>query len=135
VGWWLITKCALDSMPAIRRRVLVALVLEAEGKGAPELAAGIGYPTTTARRALEDLAAHGLTKRTKQGPGKEDLWEMTQWAREHWVSVPEIPASMHIPVLNNTTYHVQEGKTGTVLRRPCNGNGHDRARVRKDGSD
>jgi hypothetical protein len=117
VGWWLITKCALDSMPAIRRRVIEALVLEGDGTGAPELAAGIGYPTTTARRALEDLAAHGLTKRTKQGPGKEDLWAMTVWAREHWVTVPEVPVSISTPSSLISPFPVKEGKTGTVPSR------------------
>jgi hypothetical protein len=135
VGWWLITKCALDSMPAIRRRVIEAVEAQADGTGAPDLAAGIGYPTTTARRALEDLAAHGLTKRTKQGPGKEDLWEMTKWARERWVTVPEIPVSMQAPAPLIHTYTVQEGKTGTVPEPPSNGNGHSRVRVVKQAHD
>jgi hypothetical protein len=40
--------------------------------------------TSTTRRALEDLTAHGLLARSKQGKGKADLWQVTDWARERW---------------------------------------------------
>ena len=49
----------------------------------------MGYPTVTARRALEDLAAHGVVSRRSlravtEGKDKRnaDVWELTPWARE-----------------------------------------------------
>ena len=39
----------------------------------------LGLPTTTTRRILEDLAAHGLVVRTSQGQGKPDLWQRADW--------------------------------------------------------
>jgi DNA-binding IclR family transcriptional regulator len=41
------------------------------------IAEKLGLPTKTVRRALEDLAAHGLAIRHGQGQGNADLWEST----------------------------------------------------------
>jgi hypothetical protein len=41
----------------------------------PAVAHKLGLPTSTAKRALEDLAAYGLAVRTSQGQGKADLWQ------------------------------------------------------------
>jgi DNA-binding IclR family transcriptional regulator len=38
------------------------------------VAAATKLPTTTARRALEELVAYGLAERDPQGKGKADLW-------------------------------------------------------------
>lgn len=53
------------------------------------LATAIGYPTTTTRRCLEDLTAISMNngqirilRRTHQGVGKPDLWEITNEMRE-----------------------------------------------------
>jgi hypothetical protein len=72
--WALVGKVALDSMPATRRRLLLHLagVAETTTKAA---ATGIGLPTTTTRRALEDLAAHGLIERSGD-EGKADVWRI-----------------------------------------------------------
>src|SRR5262249_11334509 len=42
------------------------------------VATAIELPTTTARRALEDLAAYQLAERISQGPGKPDLWKINR---------------------------------------------------------
>lgn len=43
----------------------------------------------TIGRGLEDLTAHGVLYRAKQGKGLADLWSATTWARERWnVTVP-----------------------------------------------
>jgi DNA-binding IclR family transcriptional regulator len=47
-----------------------------------DVAANLGLPTTTTRRILEDLAAHGLISRHPQGQGKADRWKRTTWAAE-----------------------------------------------------
>src|SRR5207248_7681279 len=61
-AWREVTKCALDSIPAIRRGVLDALLLVVD-QDTTELATQLGYPSTTTRRTLEDLTAHGLVDR------------------------------------------------------------------------
>lgn len=78
----LLLKTGLDCVPALRRRLIEVLAF----KGAPALstvlAEHVGHPTVTAvRRALEDLAGHGITRRTSAGNGKADLWELSEWAQ------------------------------------------------------
>ncbi len=87
-AWALVEKAALDSMPALRRTVLECLV-SAERLATKDVAERAGYPTTTARRALEDLAAHGVLHRCSQGQGKADLWAVNDWTRARWPGVPE----------------------------------------------
>jgi hypothetical protein len=88
-GWRIVTKVALDSMSATRRRVLEHLIATGEPSGTGEIAQAIGYPTTTARRALEDLTAHGVLDRERRTGPQGDLWTLTEWAVRRWPSVPE----------------------------------------------
>ena len=93
--WQLVTKCALDSMPALRRSVLEDLIARGNGSSATtEIAGRIGYPTTTTRRALEDLVAHGIADRQIQGQGQADLWQVSDWTRGRWPTVPEKSGEM-----------------------------------------
>jgi predicted ArsR family transcriptional regulator len=68
---------ALDSVPPLRRKAFEHL---RDSKGemveTAVVAAALGLPTITVRRALEDLAAYGLVRRYAQGPGKPDLWAL-----------------------------------------------------------
>jgi hypothetical protein len=84
--WRLVTKAALDSMPAIRHTVLVGLGRRSQTtvQGLADL---IGYPVTTTRRALEDLTAHGVLDRTSLGPGKPDIWSISEWTAQRWPAV------------------------------------------------
>ena len=86
-AWALVTKCALDSMPALRLTVLHDLI-DHSAATVPQIAERAGYPHTTICRALEELAAHGVASR-KSG-GKADLWVASSWTREHWPTVPEM---------------------------------------------
>lgn len=90
-AWRVVTKIALDSMPALRRTTLEQLIaLDGTQITTGLLAETLGYPTTTTRRTLEDLTAHGLVARDAGGQGKADRWAATQWARDHWnATVPE----------------------------------------------
>lgn len=85
----LVLKTGLDCVPALRRKLMEVLAF----KGAPTpsmvLAERVGHPTVTARRALEDLAGHGITRRTSAGQGKADLWELTEWAQMAYHAVNE----------------------------------------------
>jgi hypothetical protein len=104
-AWRLVAKCALDSMPAIRRAVLEDLMEHRLGTTTPEGAVRLAYPTNTVRRGLEDLAAHGIVQRESGGAGRPDMWLPTAWAIERWdltrnvgtpmATVPEMSEDMH----------------------------------------
>ena len=65
---------AMDSVPPLRRAAYEHLQGCDEPEETPKVAAAIGLPTNTVRRALEDLAAYGLVERETGGQGKADRW-------------------------------------------------------------
>jgi len=98
-AWEIISKVALDSMPALRQRVIKAL-LEIEAQTTTsELAKKLGYPSNTTRRVLEDLGCYGIVKRKSQGEGRADYWSLTEWTREMYTAatrtLPEILSGRH----------------------------------------
>jgi hypothetical protein len=73
----IVEKVALDSVPPIRRKVYEGLA--GGTQKTREIAEALDLPTTTVRRALEDIAAHGLATRqrskTDEGKdGRDDEW-------------------------------------------------------------
>jgi hypothetical protein len=64
---------AMHSVPPIRRSAY-EIVKKYHDVGTADVAIGLGLPTNTARRALEDLAAYQLVERHSQGQGKSDRW-------------------------------------------------------------
>jgi hypothetical protein len=88
-GWPVVTKAALDSIPAIRRDVINVLFAATELHETGQVAEAIDYPTQTTRRALEDLTAHGITRR--DSAGKAHKWELTPFAREHYAAALVVP--------------------------------------------
>jgi hypothetical protein len=44
------------------------------------VATSVGYPTATARRALEELAVHGVVDRRPGQGNRGDEWRLTDWA-------------------------------------------------------
>jgi hypothetical protein len=64
---------AMDSVPPIRRGAY-EIVTKYRDIETADVAIGLGLPTNTARRALEDLAAYQLVERHSQGAGKSDRW-------------------------------------------------------------
>jgi hypothetical protein len=90
-AWRVVTKVGLDSMPALRRTMLDQLARRTEPCDTTTLAQAARHPTTTTRRALEDLTAHGVVNRETQGAGKADRWSLSPWARERYelITVPE----------------------------------------------
>jgi hypothetical protein len=86
-AWPVIVKCAFDSMPKVRRDVFDAL-RDGGWHATNAIALQVSYPTVTARRALEDLAAHRVTRR-RQAEGKADEWALTNRARELLATVSE----------------------------------------------
>jgi hypothetical protein len=111
-GWDVVTKAALDSIPAIRRDVMRILAATDDQRDTSTIAEAVSYPTQTTRRALEDLTAHGVTHRQPGGSGKADLWTLTPFAREHYTAatggVPETSEALYYPAPMN------DDKSGTV---------------------
>ena len=81
-AWELVEKTALDSMPTLRQKVVLAMIETDAETVTSDLATRLGYPTVTTRRALEDLACYGIVKRESQGEGRADLWRLTDWTRQ-----------------------------------------------------
>jgi hypothetical protein len=128
-AWRVVTRAALDSIPALRRAVIEALHVLGEGD-TRVVADAVRYPTTTARRALEDLNAHGVVCRFPQGEGKADRWALTGWAQAQYVlaltvpgmsggevdgSVPEKSEGAKAPYIHTNT--ALEDFSGTVPER------------------
>jgi hypothetical protein len=117
--WKVIARVALDCMPATRRAVLDVL-RGGDGRRTSAVALATELPTQTARRALEDLALHGVVHRSKQGTHENspDVWNLSKWARERWPvpeSVPESPDGFGgSPLPFSSSSLRKEGKTGTL---------------------
>lgn len=94
-SWRVITKIGLDSVPALRLSCLQHLHEHGPAQ-TPTLAATLDYPTQTTRRALEDLAAHGLIIRTIRGEGQRaDTWAVSPFAdAKIRACVPDLSSSM-----------------------------------------
>jgi hypothetical protein len=91
-AWEVTAKVAMDSIPAIRRQLLDDLAVLDAPAATSDLADDAGYPTTTTRRALEDLAAHGLVLRASAEKGKAHTWRLSELTRDlsrkiGWVGV------------------------------------------------
>jgi Bifunctional DNA primase/polymerase, N-terminal len=80
----IVEKTALDSVPPIRRKVYEELA-GGRPKTTREVAAAADLPTTTVRRALEDITAHGLATRNRVKnddgkDGRDDEWTQVELA-------------------------------------------------------
>lgn len=82
----LVVRVAHDCVPPVRLGVL-RLLSDLEEQRTPEIAERLGLPTSTARRALEDLVAVGLVQR-EAGPGGRggaDGWALCAEAAALWL--------------------------------------------------
>jgi DNA-binding transcriptional ArsR family regulator len=86
----LVRSVARDSAPAIRLVLLDLLVAESEPLETTEVGAKLRYPSSTVRRALEDVEAHGLAERIVEGKGKPHSWLASEWTRTHWPVVADL---------------------------------------------
>jgi hypothetical protein len=102
-AWAVLSRVALDSIPALRLAAVTALDAAGLPTDTTAVAETVRYPTTTARRALEDLHAHGIVIRHPGGDGKADRWELTEWARERLTIARET-----FPDLSSDTLIVEE---------------------------
>jgi hypothetical protein len=109
-AWQLLAKVALDSIPALRRAMLATL---AESGGEPttsELAEAVSHPTVTTRRALEDLAAHGVVHRHSHGQGKAATWSLPDWTRERYEAAMTFPEMSGSGQAGRATHEIADAK-------------------------
>lgn len=81
---YILHRLAVSSIHSIRLNLIKTLMTYSTQVKTSTLATELGYPTTTMRRYLEDLAAISMDdgavrilSRVHQGKGKPDLWELT----------------------------------------------------------
>jgi hypothetical protein len=81
-------KVALDSMPMMRRSAFDYLAALPAGRWSTTgvIAAPMKYAEQTVRRALEDLAAHGVVEAEGGGQGRTARWRLSAWARALWAA-------------------------------------------------
>jgi DNA-binding transcriptional ArsR family regulator len=115
-AWRVVTKAALDSIPALRRSVMDTLYVVEEPLPTSDVATRVGYPRNTAHRALEDLAAHGIVAIEKQGQGKADLWSLTPFSRAHYSAALTFPEKSE-PLSTNPN-RGNDDKSGEPGERP-----------------
>jgi hypothetical protein len=69
-----VVQVAHDSLPATRKIVLQAVLDQVVPANTTDIATSIDYPTTSARKYLEELSAVRFVVRLPEGPGKADRW-------------------------------------------------------------
>jgi hypothetical protein len=90
-AWKVVTKLALDSVPALRLAVIYSLM---EGqKDTNQVATDVRHPAQTTRRSLEDLVAHGLVELERQGEGKAHLWSLSSFVSARLQVFPDMSGS------------------------------------------
>lgn len=126
-----VTKAAYDSVPALRLDVM--RILHAGGQQDTNgVAEAARHPSTTTRRALEDLTAHGLVECSRQGEGKAHRWELSSFAAERLTTVPETSAHPQNGSVPETSIDAKSlllsrsAHSTTNRESPqTNGNGHE----------
>jgi hypothetical protein len=83
-SWEVVRRCALDSIPKLRGAVIRYLAGLSGPANTTTVGIGVVHPTKTVKRALEDLAAHGVAERESGGQGRADLWQLSDGARS-WI--------------------------------------------------
>jgi DNA-binding MarR family transcriptional regulator len=110
-AWELVEKTALDSMPALRQKVIFAMLETDIDTVTSDLATRLGYPTNTTRRTLEDLACYGVIKREARGAGNADFWTLTDWTRKTYQAatrtLPEIREGYNTSLINNSNNRIR----------------------------
>jgi hypothetical protein len=80
--WRLVTQVGLDCIPEVRRKALELLFEQAVPIETSAVAEALAYPTSTARRTLEDLTGHQLVHRFAEDQGKSHRWQIASLSKE-----------------------------------------------------
>jgi hypothetical protein len=110
----IVTKAALDSIPALRYGCLRALEPFDE-LDTNQVATAVRYPATTTRRALEDLTAHALVECDRQGEGRAHEWRLSTFARSRLETFPEMLEGAE-------SSYISRSASSTTFRESPNGN-------------
>lgn len=101
-GWqpeddYILKKLAVSSIHSIRYNMIKCIMQYRTQVKTATIAMELGYPTSTARRYLEDLAAISMDdgnvrilRRQHQGKGKADLWNLTAEMKQILASMGEL---------------------------------------------
>lgn len=111
-----VTKTALDSIPALRLLCLRSLEKYDE-LDTNQVALEVRHPTSTARRALEDLVAHGLVERIRQEAANQaHHWKLSDFASKRLSRFPEVSSGEESPYISRSaqTTTNRESKNGTA---------------------
>ena len=85
-AWRVVETAALDSIPALRRKAMIALLAAADEVPTAKIASAIGYPLRTTERTLDDLVAHGVALVNRYGQGKATTWQISEWTAQSWAA-------------------------------------------------
>jgi hypothetical protein len=99
----LVRRVADDSVPPARLRTM-HLLGTTEDLSTPEVADGLGLPTTTTARILEDLTALQVAEREAGGggPGGAHRWRLSNDARDLWNATRNVTPSHEKPPSTST---------------------------------
>jgi hypothetical protein len=75
-------RVGLDSIPALKRRLIEHLATTSATPPTHAIAATLGYPPPTIFDALWDLAAYRVVQVIDRRNDREDCWTLTDWARQ-----------------------------------------------------
>ena len=102
LAWGTLTRVAIDTVPAIRTRVVRLLLAQATSVKTATIAEGLDVTPKTVLRYLEDLTL--LKMATSDRAGAADnaayLWTASDWLREFWpgdTSIPPADANTSVP--------------------------------------
>jgi 5S rRNA maturation endonuclease (ribonuclease M5) len=90
-AWRVVRRVIFDSMPMLRRKALEVVGAANDSMTSIDIAVALSYPTGTARRQMEELAAYGVVERLPQGKGKADSWTVTEWTRNKLTVIGGFP--------------------------------------------
>lgn len=114
-GWRVVLKAGLDSIPAIRRDVMNVLH-GADALETSKVGEAVSYPTTTTRRALEELEAHGIADRRTGGQGTAHMWSLSGFARQQLAAATTVPETSEVSI--TSPLRVFDDKSGKVSGEP-----------------
>jgi len=145
--WKLLRKMARDSIPNLRRATLEYLADNKAPQSTRAVALGMKRPTSSVKRALEELLCYELVTRDSNKPidddgdaGGKDLWAMAETTRQQWELTSEPPKNE--PQTREGVY--TENDTGcksedNTPSEPFNNTGHIPIRIcgsfSEDGAD
>jgi hypothetical protein len=118
--WRVVETAALDSIPAIRRR-LIELLLSAGEMPKADIAAAIGYPVRTTERALEDLVAHEIVDVDRTG--RAHTWRISEWTARNYAAATFPEKSNQVSPNSSCTHRIDfSGKFGGTANADGNAN-------------